>query len=118
VTIYSPHTLSDEGDAARAMNATVVWRKDTARLVRVVSDIDFNRSVVGKTFRKQAQAFMDAVRALPPEQLENPPGSICIGGSDVEIPQNAFAPKYSYMEEGEKVDVLTIGDIIVTIGKD
>ena len=28
-----------------------------------------------------------------------------------------FTPKFSYMEEGAQVDVLTIGDVIVTIAK-
>ncbi len=117
VTVYSSHTESDEGDAARAMNASVHWRTDKAQLARVVTGIDFNRSIVGKTFRKQAQVFMDAVKNLPPEQLEHPPKAISIDGNDVTIPENAFALKFSYMEEGEKVDVLTVGDIIVTIGK-
>jgi valyl-tRNA synthetase len=35
----------------------------------------------------------------------------------VAIPDNAFTPKYSYMEEGSKVDVITVGDVIVTIAK-
>ena len=38
-------------------------------------------------------------------------------GTEVALPENAFTPKYSYMEEGAKVDVLTIGDVIVTIAK-
>jgi valyl-tRNA synthetase len=117
VTIYSAHTQGDEGDAGRAMNADIHWRKDTARLVRVITDIRFDKSIIGKTFRKQAQAFMDAVRQLPPEQLENPPKTVLVGGNAVEIPEGAFAPKFSYMEEGETVDVLTVGDVIVTIGK-
>jgi valyl-tRNA synthetase len=33
------------------------------------------------------------------------------------MPENVFTPKYSYMEEGAKVDVLTVGDVIVTIAK-
>jgi valyl-tRNA synthetase len=99
------------------MNADVHWRTDKAQLVRVVSDIDFNRSVIGKTFRNQAQAFMDAVKNLPPGQLENPPKTIIIDGANAGIPENAFAPKFSYMEEGEKVDVLPVGDVIVTVGK-
>ena len=34
-----------------------------------------------------------------------------------QIPVNAFTPKFSYMEEGAKVDVITVGDVIVTIAK-
>ena len=117
VTVYALNTQSDEGDAARAMNAAVHWRTDKARLARVITDIDFNRSIVGKTFRKQAQAFMDTVKKLPPEQLENPPKTISLDGSEVEIPEDSFSPKFSYMEEGEKVDFLNVGDFIITIGR-
>jgi valyl-tRNA synthetase len=35
----------------------------------------------------------------------------------VEIPKDAFAPKFSCMEEGAKVDVITVDDVIVTIAK-
>ncbi|MCK9630243.1 MAG: valine--tRNA ligase [Methanoregula sp.] len=117
VTIYAPHTVNDEGDTGRTLNADVHWRTDAAKLDRAITDIDFNRSVVGKTFRKEGQAFMDAVKALSPEQLANPPKTIQFGGTEVALPENVFTPKYSYMEEGAKVDVLTVGDVIVTIAK-
>jgi valyl-tRNA synthetase len=117
VTIYSQHTLDDEGDVGRAINADVHWRTDVAKLDRAITDIEFNRSIVGKTFRKEGQAFMDAVKALSPEQLENPPKTIKINGAEVEIPADAFTPKFSYIEEGAQVDVLTIGNVIVTVGK-
>ena len=117
VTIYAPHTVDDEGDTGRTINADVHWRTDVAKLDRAITDIEFNRSVVGKTFRKDAQAFMDAVKALSPAELEKPPKTLKINGADVAIPENVFTPRYSYMEEGAKVDVLTVGDVIVTIGK-
>jgi valyl-tRNA synthetase len=117
VTIYAPHAIQDEGDTSRTLNAVVIWRTDTAKLDRVVTDIEFNHSVVGKTFRKQAQAFMDSMRALPPVQLEHPPKTIEIEGTDIVIPSNAFIPKFSYMEEGTQVDVITVGGVIVTIQK-
>jgi valyl-tRNA synthetase len=60
---------------------------------------------------------MDAIKALPPAQLENPPKAILLDGGETEIPGDAFAPKFSYMEEGAKVDVITVGDVIVTIAK-
>ena len=47
VTIYAPHTVNDEGDTGRTLNADVHWRTDVAKLDRVISDIDFNRSIVG-----------------------------------------------------------------------
>ena len=34
---------------------------------------------------------------------------------DLDVPENAFTPKYSYVEEGAKVDVITVGDVIVTV---
>ena len=117
VTIYAQHTVNDEGDTGRTLNADVHWRTDKAKLDRVVTDIEFNRGVVGPTFRKQAGAFMTAVRALSPEQLEKPPKTIVLEGTEVAVPENAFTPKYSYMEEGAKVDVITVGDVIVTIAK-
>jgi valyl-tRNA synthetase len=117
VTIYAPHTVDDEGDTGRTLNADVHWRTDVAKLDRVITDVAFDRSVVGKTFRKDAQAFMEAVKALSPAQLEKPPKTIKVNGVDTPMPENVFTPKFSYMEEGAKVDVLTIGDIIVTIAK-
>jgi valyl-tRNA synthetase len=117
VTIYAPHTVNDEGDTGRTLNADVYWRTDMAKLDRVITDIDFNRSVVGPTFRKQAQSFMTAVKSLSPGQLENPPKTIMLDGVKTAIPENAFTPKFSYMEEGAKVDVITVGDVIVTIAK-
>ena len=115
VTVYAPHTANDEGDTARTLNADVHWRTDKAHLDKVVSGIDFNRSVVGPTFRKDAGTFMEAVKALPAEELAHPLKTIKVNGKDLAIPENAFAPKYSYVEEGAKVDVITIGDVIVTI---
>ncbi len=117
VTIYAPHTVNDEGDTGRTLNADVHWRTDAAKLDRVITDIDFNRSVIGPTFRKQAQAFMAAIKALSPEQLANPPKTIMLECTETAIPENAFSPKYSYMEEGAKVDVITVGDVILTIAK-
>jgi valyl-tRNA synthetase len=117
VTIYAPHTVNDEGDTGRTLNADVHWRTDIAKLDRVITDIDFNRSIVGKTFRKEGQAFMDAVKALSPAELANPPKTVKVNGVETAIPENIFTPKYSYMEEGAKVDVLSVGDVIVTIAK-
>ncbi|MDO8874152.1 MAG: valine--tRNA ligase [Methanoregula sp.] len=117
VTIYAQQTVNDEGDTGRTLNAEVHWRTDAAKLDRVITDIDFNRSVIGPAFRKQAGAFMAAIKALSPEQLANPPKTITLEGSEVTVPENAFTPKYSYMEEGAQVDVITVGDVILTIAK-
>jgi valyl-tRNA synthetase len=117
VTIYAPHTVNDEGDTGRTLNADVHWRTDVAKLDRVITGIDFNRSVIGPTFRKQAQGFMAAITALSPEQLANPPATVMLDGVETAVPENAFTPKYSYMEEGAQVDVITVGDVILTIAK-
>ncbi|MEN6611188.1 MAG: valine--tRNA ligase, partial [Methanoregulaceae archaeon] len=97
VTIHAPHTVDDRGDAGRTLNAEVQFRTDTAKLDRVISDIAFNKGVVGPAFRKNAQAFMAAVKALSPEQLENPPKTIVVNGEELEIPEGAFSPKFSYV---------------------
>jgi valyl-tRNA synthetase len=117
VTIYAPHTVNDEGDTGRTLNADVHWRTDEVKLDREITDIDFNRAVIGPAFRKQAQAFMTAIQALPPQQLVNPPKTIILDGSEVGIPENSFSPKFSYVEEGAKVDVITVDNVIVTIAK-
>jgi valyl-tRNA synthetase len=117
VTIYAAHTMNDEGDTARTLNADVHWRSDAAKLDRVITDIDFNRAVIGPVFRKQAQAFMTAIQELPLQQLADPPKTIILEGSEVRIPENSFSPRFSYLEEGAKVDVITVGDVIVTIAK-
>jgi valyl-tRNA synthetase len=117
VTIYAPHTVHDEGDTGRTLNADVHWRTDAVKLDRVITGIDFNRAVIGPAFRKQVQEFMNAIQALPPHQLANPPKTIILDGSEVGIPENSFSPKFSYLEEGAKVDVITVGDVIVTIVK-
>ncbi|MDD1718984.1 MAG: valine--tRNA ligase [Methanoregulaceae archaeon] len=115
VAIYTSHHIDDSGDAGRALNADISWRTDRASLERVVADVQFDMGVVGPAFRKQAKAFMDAVRALPPAHIENPPKQFSLGGEMVTIPPGAFSPRVAYMSEGERVDVINVGDSIVTI---
>ena len=55
--------------------------------------------------------------ALSPAQLVNPPKTIPENGKDTEIPVDAFTPKFSYMEKSAKVDVLIVGDVIVTVAR-
>lgn len=69
------------------------------------------------TFSSVSRFSMNAVKALSPAQLEKPPKTIMLNGVEITMPENVFTPKYSYMEEGAKVDVLTVGDVIVTIAK-
>jgi valyl-tRNA synthetase len=58
---------------------------------------------------------MEAVKALPPEQLENPPATVRIGGEEVPVPPGSFSPVFAYRIGGAAVDVVTIGDAVVAI---
>jgi valyl-tRNA synthetase len=115
VTVMVPHPIDDGGDAARTLNADLHWHTGPADLEQAITDIKFNMAVIGKTFRKDASAFMDAVKALLEEEIEHPPATIQVNGVEVAVPENAFSPVYSYMIEGEQVDVITVRDVIVTI---
>jgi valyl-tRNA synthetase len=116
ITIYTPTAIDDAGDAARALNAEVEWRAETPKLERVVSNVAFNHAVVGPTFRKKAKAFMEAVKAMPAEQLMNPPASVVLEGEEMAIPADAFTPQFTYMVGGAAVDVLSLeDDVIITV---
>jgi len=115
LTIYGPHPLDDAGDLGRALNATVEWRTEAPRLERVVKEVRFQRAIIGPALRKQAGAFMEAVKALPPDQLEDPPVTVRIGGEEVPVPPGSFSPVFSYRIGGAAVDVITIGDAVVAI---
>jgi valyl-tRNA synthetase len=60
---------------------------------------------------------MDAVRALPKEALAHPPSRIDIGGKEVLVPAGSFSQQSIYMVGGEQVDLITVGDVIVTVQK-
>ncbi|MDD1651448.1 MAG: valine--tRNA ligase [Methanomicrobiales archaeon] len=115
LTIYGPYPLDDAGDLGRALNAAVEWRTETPRLERVVKEVKFQRAVIGPALRKQAGAFMEAVKALPPEQLEHPPATVRIGHEEVPVPPGSFSPVFAYRIGGAAVDVVTIGDAVVAI---
>ena len=116
VTIYAPEPVDDAGDAGRALAADLRWITGTPRLEEVVSGVDFNMAVIGPALRKLARPFMDAVQALPPEDLRNPPGALMVNGEEIAVPPGAFTPKVAYQVAGEEVDVLTLKDVVVTIG--
>ncbi len=116
VMIYAPEPVDDAGDAGRALAADARWSTGTPRLEEVVSGVDFNMAVIGPTLRKLARPFMDAVQALPPEHLRNPPATLTVNGEEIPVPPDAFTPKVAYQVAGEEVDVLTLGDVVVTIG--
>ncbi|KAF5032491.1 Valine--tRNA ligase [anaerobic digester metagenome] len=116
VTIYAPEPVDDTGDAGRALAADAHWRTGTPRLEEVTDGVDFNMAVIGPALRKQARGFMEAVRALPPDLLKNPPAAVTVDGEEVFVPPGSFTPKIAYQVAGEEVDVLTLGDVVVTIG--
>jgi len=115
LTVYTKVPLEDGGDAARALNATVSWRAEEPRLEKRAADVKFNMGVIGPAFKGRAREFMDAVRKLPPESLENPPATILLGGEEVPIPPGAFSPAFTYAIGGKDVEVVTVGDVIVSV---
>ncbi len=116
VMIYAPEPVDDAGDAGRALNADARWSTGTPRLEEVMSGVDFNMAVIGPALRKQARGFMQAVEALPPELLKSPPATVTVDGEEIPVPADSFTPKVAYRVAGEEVDVLTLGDVVVTIG--
>jgi valyl-tRNA synthetase len=115
VTVMAPRAIDDAGDAGRALNADLRWQVGTGGLSRELVDVKFDMAVVGKAFRKDAPAFMAAVRALPREALAGNVATVELSGSEVAVPDGAFAPVYASLVGGEQVDLVTVGDVIVTI---
>jgi len=102
---------------ARALNAPVTWRTDTGALEKNPGEVQFNMAVIGPALRKDAKAFMDAIRELPPELRANPPATIRINGRDTVVPPGSFVVQNSYTVGGELVDLITVDDVIVTVRK-
>ncbi|MDD1661325.1 MAG: valine--tRNA ligase [Methanomicrobiales archaeon] len=115
LTIYTKSPFEDAGDAARALNAEVLWRGEEPVLEKRAGDVKFNMGVVGPALKGRAREFMDAVRKLPPEKLSNPPATLSLGGGEVPVPAGAFTPAFTYAIGGKDVDVVTFGDVIVAI---
>ncbi len=82
VTVMAPRAIEDGGDAGRALNADLHWQVGTGGLSRELVDVKFDMAVVGKAFRKDAPAFMAAVRALPKETLAGPVETVELNGAD------------------------------------
>ncbi len=97
--------------------ADLHWATGTPQLEEAVSGVEFNMAVIGPALRGLARGFMEAVKALPPEALKNPPATITVDGKEIPVPPGAFTPKITYRVAGEDVDLLTLGDLVVTIGQ-
>jgi valyl-tRNA synthetase len=115
LTIYTKSPLDDDGDAARALNAEILWRMEEPVLEKRVGDVKFNMGIVGPALKGRAREFMEAVRNLPPELLEKPGGTILLKGGEVPVPDGAFTPAFTYAIGGKDVDVVTFGDVIVAV---
>lgn len=115
VTIFSAPFSDDSNDASRTLNAPVEWHTEPPHLEKVPDDVQFNMAVIGPALRKDAGAFMKAVRALPQDLLQNPPEKIDIGGKEIPVPKDSFSVQFTYRLGGEKVDVRVVGDVIATI---
>jgi valyl-tRNA synthetase len=71
--------------------------------------------VIGPALRKQAKGFMEAIKSLPKDQLSNPPATVTVDGDQINVPPDSFSPVYVYMVGGAQVDVINVGDVIVTV---
>jgi valyl-tRNA synthetase len=107
----------DGGDLSRALNAVIEWRQDTSALERRPVEVTFNMAIIGPALRKDAPAFMAAVRALPAEEVSRGPATVRAGGRDIPVPPGSYELRTDYLVEGEKVDVITVDDVIVTVRK-
>jgi valyl-tRNA synthetase len=118
IVVYSPYEINDSGDASSTLNADVEWKREKPELIKSVSDVRFNFGLIGPRFRKQANAYMDAIRALTEDEKITPPRTVIMDGVETEVLKNSFEPVYSYSVAGEKVDLLTLtDDVILTVQK-
>jgi valyl-tRNA synthetase len=117
VSVFTTRIHDDNGDMARALNAPVEWRNDTGALEKRPGEVQFNMAVIGPALRKDANAFMDAIRGFPPEVLADPPSTVRINGREIAVPPGSFAVQNTYMVGGESVDLITVDDVIVTVRK-
>jgi len=115
VAIYSPYSVDDAGDAGQALNAVVEWVEGKPELEEVMSGIKFNMGVIGPALRKNARAFMDAAGKLSPAEIQNPPKTVNAECGELEVPEGAFEPEFSYQVAGKDVEVITVGDCVITI---
>lgn len=118
VVVYTPYEIDDCGDASATLSANVEWKCEKPDLQKVVSDVRFNFGLIGPKFRKQANAYMNAVRALSDEEKVNPPKTVVVEGAETEVLENSFEPVYAFRVAGEDVDVLQVSeDVIITVEK-
>jgi valyl-tRNA synthetase len=116
VTVYYPDQIDDSGDGSSALNCHMIWKTGMPELSRVITGVNFNMGIIGPVMRGKAKAFMHAVEALSPEQINNLPSSIMVSGEEIIIPEGSVEPRLSYMVAGSSVDLVTISDdLVITI---
>ena len=97
------------------MNAEVIWKAEEPALEKKVGDVVFNKSVVGKTLRAKAGAFMKAVQALSDEDKITPPAVVVADGEEIAVPEDAWKVTYTYTVSGQEVDVIQADDVMITV---
>jgi valyl-tRNA synthetase len=117
VTAYTPTLIDDGGDASLALNCTMTWVAGTPDLRQVVTGVSFNMGIIGPALRGDAKAFMQAVEALPKEQVLSMPKTVMAGDKEIPVPEGSVIPKMSYTVAGAEVEIITAQpDLIITVG--
>lgn len=118
VTIYTTIPVDDAGDGNFALNAQVAWKVGMPELKQVVSGVKFDMGIIGPHLRGKAKAFMQAVEAMPPDQLLSLPPAITVDGEEIPVPDGSVLPQLTYTVAGASVDLIPVrDDLVITIGQ-
>lgn len=117
VTVYTRYPVDDGDDASKALNAQVIYTTSDPDLKQVTTGFSFQMGIIGPKLRNKASKFIAAIESLPLEKKASLPDTILIDGEEVPVPQDACIPVVRYMVAGEAVDVLNVGDCLVTIAQ-
>ena len=78
--------------------------------------MSFNMGIIGPALRGDAKAFMQAVEALPKEQLIEVPKTVQVGEREIPVPEGSVLPKMSYTVAGSAVEIITAeNELIITV---
>jgi valyl-tRNA synthetase len=118
VTVYTPVPVNDAGDAGFATNCTLTWKTGMPELMQVVSGVKFDMGIIGPALRGKAKGFMQAVEALPKENLINIPSTVTVDGEEIAVPDGSILPELSYTVAGASVDLIPVSDsLVITINQ-
>ncbi|MDD1728851.1 MAG: valine--tRNA ligase [Methanospirillum sp.] len=116
VTVYTPDIIDDAGDGSLALNCTLQFRAGKPELKQIVSGVSFAMGIIGPALRGQAKAFMQAIEALPRDQLIQLPKMVTVGTEEIPIPEGSVIPQMSYTVAGAAVEIITAqDDLIITV---